>query len=431
MSEISELKEILNKIETAKNRIENNQSKDETLILLNDVILNLRDKTYSYDEETKDKMTKEFVNYIYNNIENFWGLNADRMIDIIPTSCADVISSFNMKRFIDDFVDTHKTAPLLTFNEYMYDAITDLKAEEIFDCESEVVAEIIDFIKEKAPDNIKRTYAMLLEDGFNNTDLLNFVGYKGYNIDWHDYLMSGYDVNLMFATEKEKNFDMCSISDMTQDLDNFNIDNLHDFKETCDNALTYLIHSQGYTLNDFYNASYDKDSELRQSKFLKSLIEEVNELQYCMNELTILVTINKDNIDDFVNGLVDDTKDFVITKDDNNGYDNSFTIGLFNEWQGAGSVLGICLEKDLHIPTTMLRNWQMENVNDRELNNGYTVDTVYGFGKCLCDMCVKIENSENRPKMVEEDYSEAFNTIHEEQEKEEENKRLLEYQLGD
>lgn len=430
MSEISELKEILYKIETAKSHIENNQSKDETLILLNDVILNLRDKTYSYDEETKEEMTKEFINYIYDNIEYFPYLNADRTIDIAPTSYDDVISSFDMKRFIDDFINTHNTVSSLTFDEYMYDAITDFKAEEIFDCESEVIAEIIDFIKEKAPDNIKRTYAMLLEDGFNTMDLLNFVGYEGYNIDWHDYLMNKYDVNLMFATDKEKNFDMCSISDMTQDIGNFNIDNLHDFKEICDNALTYLIHSQGYTLNDFYNASYDEDSELRQSKFLKSLIEEVYELSYCMNELTILVSINKDNIDDFANSLVDDTKDFVITKDDNNGYD-SFTIGLFNEWQGAGSVFDICLEKDLHIPTTMLRNWQMENVNDRELNNGYTVDTVYGFQEYVWDMCVKIENSENRPKMVDEDYSEAFETICEEQEKEEENKRLLEYQLGD
>lgn len=372
---------------------------------------------FDYDKKTKDEMIDEFRNFLYH--------------EYIKITISDhyTISEDNLKQYIDEFLKKHNRNSNITFDRFMNKKFSNLKNRKIiFNYKNEVKSQLIAILKNPNTSlNIRNTYNMLVEKNKvnKNFDILDFVGHDGVKIDWHNFVGDNYDINLMFATEKEKNFDMCSISNMIQDLDNFNIDNLSDFEDICDNALTYLIHSQGYTLNDFYNVLYNDcvDARLKQSPFLNSIIKAIRDIkgfQYCTNELTVLTNVSKYFIEDFVNSLVDNTKDFYFYKA------NIYRIELFNEWQGVSSDAYIILEKDLYIPTNMLKNWQMENVNNKELNNRYTVASTCIFTSADWIFPVVIKNSKNRPKMIEEDYSETFNTICKRQSELEEQEVVLE-----
>ena len=108
-------------------------------------------------------------------------------------------------------------------------------------------------------------------------DDLDRAGFKGVDLMMESALQhSRIDVNLLFATKEELNHDTCSIVDAfgsaygSPQVDRLDAGDL-------DNALSYLVNQQGYSVGDLYAAL---DDAMIDSQFIQSVAEEIDgELQ--------------------------------------------------------------------------------------------------------------------------------------------------------
>ena len=173
-------------------------------------------------------------------------------------------------------------------------------------------------------------------------------------------------VNIMFATDQEQNRDMCSIQNMLQ---NYTSD-----EAKYDNALSFVVCQQGHKIEELMNA-VDADTHT-ENKFIDSVkAEAFNNTLYSMTEVTALVTLSGKNALDVL--------DMIAKGEGTLRFSTDTMLGLFNEWQGACSLLEIKLEKPLAIPSAMVRNLQFEGAFREHSLHGYTVDDVYGLiGSC-------------------------------------------------
>ncbi len=163
---------------------------------------------------------------------------------------------------------------------------------------------------------------------------------------------------------------------------------------TCDNILVGhtdeygIIHDKSSMLwlaktqnkeDEFRQAceDYIKNDELTKDygKFVKSAIEELEEMTTILNTITFLVEIS----------LLDYIK--ILEKRDGSVVLGKSTIcGLFDPFTGGGSILGVELEKDVEIPIK-----QAVLTTDGLNQVGYDVDQVYGLiRECWKETIIKI-----------------------------------------
>ncbi len=184
-------------------------------------------------------------------------------------------------------------------------------------------------------------------------------------------------------------------------LTNFYNDEKYSF--TTDGWLRWIMKSQGYKLSDYpmlkeYSkfrylvpvpgASYYRDPvkndwndvELNKynNKFLKSMLQEVNNqiIDY-MRTFTFLATVT---IEDYFKLKSGDYKSITFNKD--------VMCGLYNPWNGSGSLLEIELEKGVTVQKKNIYQVQLEGAKEKNCG-GYKVDEVYG----LVHSCWKSEAS--------------------------------------
>lgn len=160
--------------------------------------------------------------------------------------------------------------------------------------------------------------------------------------------------------------------------------------------LRWIMNSQGYKLKNYpaikkyarwrylqptkggiyYDDNKVKDNEVEQikkfdSKFLKSVLLEVQE-QY-IDYMRSLTFLTKMTIREYYAWKECRLKKIVFKK--------GVECGLFNCWQGCGSILGIDLEKDVTVNAKNIYRIQIEGKKTK--GQGYTVDEVYGLvGSC-------------------------------------------------
>jgi len=237
--------------------------------------------------------------------------------------------------------------------------------------------------------------------------LLEAGGYNGVEIDVESFLNNDYKLNLMFATQTEVNLDMSSITDFyASDFNDFYRDK-DDFEEHGDNALTYLIHQQGYDVEEVLKALNNEDFQYTQeSNFVKSVIDEIEEYNgYIMSEVTVLVSAKGRDLIDLIDTIesdkFDDKKRYI-------EFSKGTTIGLYNEWIGCGSNLDIALEKPAVFPCDMVCNIQIEGAG-RE-NDGYSVNEVYGMVDTVWTEG-KVSIVDEKPILKEENLKEVFDKI--------------------
>ena len=163
--------------------------------------------------------------------------------------------------------------------------------------------------------------------------------------------------------------------------------------------LKWLMNSQGYRVKDYpaikklaryrwlqpcdggtyyYDDNKLKDGEVEAvrnsgSKFLKSLLQEC-ENQY-IDYMRALTFLTRMSIREYFAWKENRLKKIVFNK--------NVECGLFNCWQGCGSVLEIALEKEVTVNAKNIYRIQIET--PRVKGQGYTVDEVYG----LCGSCWK------------------------------------------
>ena len=294
----------------------------------------------------------------------------------------------------------------LSFETALENEIYDLNFDNFISMENDLYDTILENAKKEGQD---------FEDSFKRFEmyregtrgLLEAGGYNGVEIDVESFLNNDYKLNLMFATQTEVNLDMSSITDFyASDFNDFYRDK-DDFEEHGDNALTYLIHQQGYDVEEVLKALNNEDFQYTQeSNFVKSVIDEIEEYNgYIMSEVTVLVSAKGRDLIDLIDTIesdkFDDKKRYI-------EFSKGTTIGLYNEWIGCGSNLDIALEKPAVFPCDMVCNIQIEGAG-RE-NDGYSVNEVYGMVDTVWTEG-KVSIVDEKPILKEENLKEVFDKI--------------------
>lgn len=180
---------------------------------------------------------------------------------------------------------------------------------------------------------------------------------------------------------------MTSIDSTIPVLDDVSDSFLHsdtEYVANANNALTYLIHQQGHTVDELLEKVYENPPKIesqealvetkgRNEDFIQSVADEINGNYGGMTELTALTSASGEKLINLLESIAKG-EDYIILQKETE-------IGLFNEWSGAGSSLEITPEKDIVIPANMVRNIQFESSYEDRVasNDGYSVDEVYGL----------------------------------------------------
>lgn len=150
-------------------------------------------------------------------------------------------------------------------------------------------------------------------------------------------------------------------------------------------SLLWLAKSQGYTKGQFQNAMKNGDMA-NPNGFLDSCCVELANLPSHMSTVTFLVEMTLDQLLglNWLIKLQDRNGHFYdTTKNPYCGYvvlDKKTTTGLYDPWNGGGSLFGIQLEKDVKIPVKFIRSALPDG------GDGYSVSYTYDmWGGCWMD----------------------------------------------
>lgn len=202
--------------------------------------------------------------------------------------------------------------------------------------------------------------------------------------EYDHFLNQTMNVNIMLGFDEEANRDFVSIYEQRQVMTgDYDISEVEATLEE-ESGLSWLVKQQGHTmdeLNSVMNELCDfwttdeakalKDYDERYSKFrddhntfLTSVCQELNNFPNYMGVMTILSSMSMYEFAE----MMKPGKEIVIPMD--------ATLGVFNPWNGGGSLLEIELEKELVIPSEAIWDVQIEGA---ALGHQYSVDSVYGL----------------------------------------------------
>lgn len=254
-----------------------------------------------------------------------------------------------------DYRDTNESLLPTAYSEKKSPELKDLLTDSIYEAHADYIYQCEAEILEKAgfdPFDIDYDEAEAIMH-----ELIYFEP------DYEHFMKDDMNLNLLIGTLYEQNSDFTTIKDYYH----------WGIEDAKYNGLTWLIKQQGYTAEDLKKVMEGEESS---SKFLNSVCEELANHTYSMGCLTILV---KSNLEEYCDIFKRDEKtkklipkELVLPKD--------IMLGIFNPWNGSGSMLEIKLEKDLVLPTELIWDCQIEGVKP---GYTYSVDNVYGLiGSC-------------------------------------------------
>lgn len=329
----------------------------------------------SEGEITEDISDKELTNWLKEQVEDL--TRGEMTSSIEPTAYDDVLSADTVLKAFNEYCNKIEKgkSDFNTFEDYLYEATASEFENGIYYHEEWLVEQIESRLS-SAPATVQEAYAELKAEDYSNWEILEKGEYTGTGVELDQFLKWDYHINIMLATDNERNSDMSAITSMfhgeicdSTSLDDKFLNEEGHFTPVVDNALTYLVHQQGYELDAVYQSWVSgKESE---NAFVKSIVDEVNDNYYggC-TELTAMVSLRGEELLTVLDNIAHGTNNLSFSKETE--------IGLFNEWSGAGSALEIALEQPAVFPADMVRNVQFEGAS-RDTNDGYTVDDVYGL----------------------------------------------------
>ena len=168
-----------------------------------------------------------------------------------------------------------------------------------------------------------------------------------------------------FLRNASVNMNLCTDFYNESNID-FTANSLHlngiQYRKTLEKgSITWLVKSQGYTMKQFYDYHFNNNNPT-DSKFLRSLKEELLNATYSMNLLTFFVKVD---LSDILNNNLYDSKGYY-------HIDKSINCGLYNPWNGSGGCLDIKLEKDIKIHKKNIHSFSYDGAL------GYGVEATFG-----------------------------------------------------
>lgn len=336
------------------------------------------------NENNLDNVRAEYLNFLKQEISNYCNSNGSyelywdsEDIETLKSELSTIVSNYNGDDDFLTYVEDHVISSIDTSGWFPEDSFYEQIENDIKNSDEQI-----------------RVY--FEENRDNLPEDLEEAGYKG--VDYNVASVLGrinLNVNVMIAPYNEQNFDMSSIitafgSDyQIAELDLIDPDYL-------DNGVTYLIHQQGHTLMELYDALFGNSAT--NSKLVKSVASEIqNNNAESMSGLTACATINAVTYGNILK--------LIQSKNGYLEFPENTAMGIYNSWVGSGSTFDIELEKPFIVPVAYIRSITPDTSSD---NGEYSVSDVYG-GNLSNDTGITITNE--APNVVSEDLAETLKAV--------------------
>lgn len=267
-----------------------------------------------------------------------------------------------------------------------------------------------------ASEEVQETF----EASENRWDDLEQAGYNGVDLAIGDLLdRSEFKVNLILGTEEERNLDFSAIDSAYCYRENG--DEIADVDaDTLDNALSYLVNQQGHSVKEVY-AGLEGSGPA--SPFVDSVVGEIEDGSFGMSALTALATLKGEEVFRLLEARDEGTGSIELSKD--------ACVGIFEPWAGAGSTLGIELERDMCVPAGLvsgvqiegMRKWQPKideqgrtrepacYVSPEGIDRNWTVNDVYGLVNEAWSGSLSVSAEPAPEPACKEDYGRALEEV--------------------
>ena len=256
------------------------------------------------------------------------------------------------------------TAQEILNNDYPHDALIEKLWDWYQESEWDIIDNLVDDFKEKVDPKLLEDADIIedgnLDDGDIREEFMEIV-YIDYPIDWA--LGQKFCFNII-VSNGDDNYEFC-LNEYIVDEDG-KVD-----KDAEKSGLVWLAKQQGYTLDQVVKIL--KDDDIAEPKtFLGTVLQEVangygcEALTFCVKMTLGQAIALKEKMESNPNGSI--------------VLDKRATCGLFNPWDGSGSILDISCEKDVEIPFENI--WKFY-IDEKRSNRYDSIHNVYGTDSSL------------------------------------------------
>ena len=262
------------------------------------------------------------------------------------------------------------TAQKILENDYPRDTLIERLWDWYQEQEWDIVDNLVDDFKEKVDPKLLED-ANIIEDGNIDDDMIRDIFqdtvYVDYPEDWA--LRQEFCFNII-VSNGDDNYDFWLNEHIIDE------DGIAD-KDAEKSGLVWLAKQQGYTLDQVVEIL--KDGDIAEPKmFLETVLQEVangygcEALTFCVKMTLGQAITLKEKMKSNPNGSI--------------VLDKRVVCGLFDPWEGGGSVLEIACEKDIEIPFENI--WKFY-IDESRSNRYDSIHNVYGTDDSIWRDCLK------------------------------------------
>lgn len=273
--------------------------------------------------------------------------------------------NYCFKIYVDyrDNIDD-STAQEILENDYPRDHLFEKLWDWYQEQEWDIIDDLVDDFKEKVDPELLEDANIIadgnLDDEMIREEFMDAV-YVDYPVDWA--LGQEFCFNII-VSNGDDNYDFW-LNEHIVDEDG-NVD-----KDAEKSGLVWLAKQQGHTLDELVEILKDEDN-VSTNEFLASISSEVyngygcEALTFCVKMTLGQAIALKEKMKSNSNGLIT--------------IDKRVTCGLFNPWDGNGSILDIACKKDIEIPFENI--WKFY-IDEKRSRNCDSIHNVYGTNDAL------------------------------------------------
>ena len=292
----------------------------------------------------------------------------DAIENIVAVHCFKDDSGMHYTEIYADYRDQldDKTLLKICKSDCPRETFDELMMECYWDTECDYEDELLKKIKEDADISEAINSELLTEDEL--TDYLRDIHYV--KLPDEHYLNQEFCVNIL-VNAGDLNYDY------TLNTPIANWYGQHDKTVDEDSAILWLARQQGYKKSALTKAL--RDREYGGSKFLQSVLTEVENCSSSMNALTFLVKMTLSEWFNLHEAVAKEEKlnnRYFPKRSKGRGYlviDRETSCGLYDPWNGAGGPLEIALDRDVRLPFRMIDSILPDG------GRGYSIDEIYGM----------------------------------------------------
>lgn len=262
------------------------------------------------------------------------------------------------------------TAQEILENDYPRDALIEKLWDWYQEQEWDIIDKLVDDFKEKVDPELFED-ANIIEDGNIDDYMIRDIFMDNicvdYPVDWAESQEFCFNI---IVSNGDDNYDFWLNEHIVDE------DGTAD-KDAEKSGLVWLAKQQGYTLKELVEIL--KNGDIKEPKtFLETVLQEVangygcEALTFCVKMTLGQAIVLKEKMKSNPNGSI------VI--------DKNATCGLFDPWEGGGSVLEIACEKDVEIPFENI--WKFY-IDESRSNQYGSIHNVYGTDSSLWRDCLK------------------------------------------